>query len=188
MTELLKSNAPEIKWIINHAATNDFAGSLDRQLLTKGLLTEGQRVAVARIIARNAAAPVGAAVNVGGAGVGAVQGAFATAMGNGLKRPKLRIGDFVLKMAPPTGKNAGAIYVTTADEYLGKIAGGQFHGARGCTDEQRAEVVTLCADPIEAAIAYGRKTGICACCGRELTDPVSISQGIGPICASRWNF
>jgi hypothetical protein len=185
----LKSNAPEIKWIIQHAPSNDFAFSLDRQLKSKGTLTDNQIAAVARIVARNAAAPVAAAgVEVGSAGVGAVQVAFATATENGLKRPKLRLGDFVLKMAPATGRNAGAIYVTASDAYLGKIADGQFTGSRDCSDEQRAQIVTLCADPIKSAVAYGQQTGICACCGRELTDPDSIERGIGPICASNFGF
>lgn len=34
--------------------------------------------------------------------------------------------------------------------------------------------------------AYGRRTGVCGCCGRTLTDPKSIAAGIGPICASRY--
>jgi histidine ammonia-lyase len=38
----------------------------------------------------------------------------------------------------------------------------------------------------EAAAAYGKATGTCSCCGRELTDPVSIANGIGPICADKW--
>jgi hypothetical protein len=37
-------------------------------------------------------------------------------------------------------------------------------------------------------VAYGRATGSCSCCGRELTDPVSIEAGIGPICAGRFGF
>lgn len=37
----------------------------------------------------------------------------------------------------------------------------------------------------EQAAAYGRETGICACCGRELTLPESVARGVGPICYSR---
>lgn len=183
----LKSNAPEIKWIIRNAVANDFARSLDQQLLSKGTLTDGQIGAVARILARNAsaAAPVAlAALN----GVEQVQIAFATAAENGLKRPKLRLGAFVLKMAPATGRNAGAIYVTESEEYLGKIVDGKFHAARECSDDQRAAIIELCADPVKSAIAYGQQTGVCACCGRELTDPESIARGIGPICAENFGF
>ena len=182
----IKSNAPEIKWIIHHASTNDFAFSLDNQLKRTGNLTENQVAAVTRILARQAAAPVIAAAV--GDGVAAVQEAFATAIGNGLKRPKLRLGGFVLKLAPATGRNKGAIYVTASDEYLGKIADGTFTPSRECDAAKQAEIVALCSDPIQSAVAYGQQTGICACCGRELTDPDSIERGIGPVCAERFGF
>jgi hypothetical protein len=41
------------------------------------------------------------------------------------------------------------------------------------------------ADPLAAARENGVKTGRCSCCGRPLTDPVSIGYGIGPICRTR---
>lgn len=37
----------------------------------------------------------------------------------------------------------------------------------------------------EDAKAFGRATGACCVCGRELTNGVSIEEGIGPICATR---
>lgn len=36
---------------------------------------------------------------------------------------------------------------------------------------------------LEQASEYGRRTGTCCSCGRRLTNPTSISAGIGPICA-----
>jgi hypothetical protein len=39
---------------------------------------------------------------------------------------------------------------------------------------------------LEEAKEYGRKTGTCYMCSRELTNPVSIENGIGPICASKF--
>lgn len=41
---------------------------------------------------------------------------------------------------------------------------------------------------LEQAKEYGRETGVCISCGAELTDPVSISEGLGPICASKWGM
>jgi len=41
-------------------------------------------------------------------------------------------------------------------------------------------------DPYNAVTRYGKETGVCCCCGRTLTDPVSIDAGIGPICAGRY--
>jgi len=37
-------------------------------------------------------------------------------------------------------------------------------------------------NPLEAAMRHGRLSGRCSMCGRDLTDPVSIERGIGPIC------
>jgi len=181
----IKSNAPEIKWIIANAGTNDFAHSLDQQLLRTGNLTEKQVAAVTRQLNRPAAAPI-EAIEVGS--VAKMQEAFASAIESGLKRPKMRLAGFVLKLAPATGRNKGAIYVTSSDEYLGKIADGTFTPARDCDAGKQAEIVALCADPLAAAVAYGRETGQCACCGRELTDPESIERGIGPICAEKYGF
>lgn len=38
----------------------------------------------------------------------------------------------------------------------------------------------------EQAAEYGALTGQCACCGKLLTDVVSISEGIGPICKAKY--
>jgi hypothetical protein len=35
----------------------------------------------------------------------------------------------------------------------------------------------------EDAVAYGKATGICRCCGAHLEDPKSVAAGIGPWCA-----
>lgn len=37
----------------------------------------------------------------------------------------------------------------------------------------------------EQAKAHGMETGWCICCGADLTDPVSVANGIGPVCASK---
>jgi len=42
-------------------------------------------------------------------------------------------------------------------------------------------------NPLAAAKKYGKLAGRCCSCGRDLTDPVSIEAGIGPICAGRFN-
>lgn len=36
------------------------------------------------------------------------------------------------------------------------------------------------------AKAFGVETGICCVCGAFLTDPNSVAEGIGPVCASRF--
>ena len=42
------------------------------------------------------------------------------------------------------------------------------------------------ADPLGTAQKYGRESGRCCSCGRDLTDPESIASGIGPICATKF--
>lgn len=39
---------------------------------------------------------------------------------------------------------------------------------------------------LEASKAYGREIGACGVCGRTLTNPESIANGIGPICTKRF--
>jgi len=38
---------------------------------------------------------------------------------------------------------------------------------------------------LDEAKAYGRRTGTCVVCGRHLTNPVSVAEGIGPVCSGR---
>lgn len=40
-------------------------------------------------------------------------------------------------------------------------------------------------DAVKALALFGKSTGICGCCGRTLTDPLSITRGVGPICWGR---
>jgi len=39
---------------------------------------------------------------------------------------------------------------------------------------------------LEDAKRFGRESGRCMVCGRELTNPESIEAGIGPVCAGKW--
>jgi len=116
--------------------------------------------------------------------------AFERARQNGIKRPKLRLWSgkmsFGFSRAPDGGRNAGAIYVLDKDLYLGKIIDGRFTKSRDCGLEIEAEIIKVCQDPAQAAIAYGKQFGACSVCARELSDPVSIARGIGPICEQRF--
>jgi Family of unknown function (DUF6011) len=72
--------------------------------------------------------------------------------------------------------------------YYGKIEAGRFYPTRACPEEIKERLAVIAADPAAAARVSGKDTGICCCCGRVLTDPVSIANGIGPICAGAWGF
>lgn len=120
--------------------------------------------------------------------VDAIATAFAAAHSNGIKSPKLRLDTFTFSRAPDHGKNAGAIYVKEAGEYLGKVAGGKFSPTFSCDAATTARVIEVAANPAASAKAYGLKTGSCSCCGRELTNGESIELGIGPICRDKYGW
>ena len=108
---------------------------------------------------------------------------FDAARASGYKRPKIRAEGLAISLAPANGVNAGCLYVKTEDgDYLGKIKDNRWLGQESAAEA----LVRIAEDPREAAIAYGRRTGVCACCGRTLSNKQSIELGIGPICAEKW--
>ena len=120
--------------------------------------------------------------------VSAIATAFTAAFSHGIKRPKLRLDTFIFSRAPDHGRNAGSIYVTESGAYLGRVTEGRLYPMRSCDDLTKARVIAVAADPHEAAKAYGLKTGVCGCCGRELTNGESIRLGIGPICRDKFGW
>lgn len=127
--------------------------------------------------------------------IDAVESAFGKAKAAGIQYPKLRLGGFVFSPAGAASANAGAVYVKTRmpagdmpGQYMGKVLGGKFLKVRECDAEQEAEILSICADPKAAAVAYGKRFGRCSVCNRELTDAASVEAGIGPICAEKYGF
>jgi hypothetical protein len=43
----------------------------------------------------------------------------------------------------------------------------------------------IAVDPKTASVMYGKQLGACGVCGRTLTDPDSIRNGIGPVCSGK---
>jgi Family of unknown function (DUF6011) len=170
-------------WVFENAAKNDFARSLSEYIAKHGELTEGQRAAVERNLAKaaNASAPK-PEINIAG-----IEAAFAAAAAKGKKRLAIFVGGFKFSPAPANGRNGGSIYVKRDETYLGKISGGKFFKAYECKPEDETAVVAEAAKvtDFESLKVIGRNTGVCCICGVELTDPDSIAAGIGPICATR---
>ena len=120
----------------------------------------------------------------------AIWNAFNTAKKNGIQFPKLHLGDYIFSPAGTQSKNAGAVYVKRADtrEYLGKIMiDGRFYYST-LTAAEILQIAELVEHPGDAAVAYGRKTGVCSCCGRSLTNALSVQLGIGPICREKYGW
>jgi hypothetical protein len=172
---------------------NNFASSLLTQLNDRGSLSEKQVNAAYNMMAKadaKKAEPKAAAIAVD---LSAIFEKFATAQSNGIKRPKMSVEGFSFSLAGSNSRNAGKIYVKTGpryeDTYLGAVAAsGEFTRSRDCTDENVAALIAIAGDVVEAAKAYGRKTGDCSFCRRELTHGVSIALSYGPICAENWGM
>lgn len=180
--ERIKPSNEQIDWMVVHAKPGNFADSLYSQYKAKGGLTAKQ---LAKIEESLHPAPI-VGVSVAGKGMEKVEAALHSAKAHGLKKPGLRLGDFLFKLAPATGKNPGAIYVTEGEVYLGKIFEGEFFPMTKCDADRLAYIKSICADPEAAAVAYGKMTGNCACCGKTLSDPKSIALGIGPVCKVKY--
>mgnify|MGYP003348137138 FL=1 len=92
----------------------------------------------------------------------------------------------------PKRGDASVIYVKAAKDfnatYYGKIVDGRFHPSRDCNPEITAKIIVIAADPAAAAMASGKDTGICCCCGLKLENDLSVKLGIGPICREKWGF
>lgn len=179
------ANKPEIVgWLEANAKPGNFARSLLDGLTKFGRLTEKQEAVVVRILAENKAKGTPVKIDLT-----PVFDKFRNAQAAGLKKPKMRLEGLAFSLAG--GRNAGSLYVKAGpayeDTYLGKVSpAGEFHKSRDCTDENLERLQAVSGDVLAAAVAYGQKTGQCACCGRELTNPESIARSIGPICYERY--
>lgn len=168
-------------------AVEKYGDLTERQLAASYAAIEKLEAAKKAAADRKAAAPV--------VDISAMTAAFQKKLADG-KRAKLmmaRIEDretaiYNFSPAKPDSKNPGAIYVRRDNAYMGKIVGDKFHRVRECTPEIESAIVAMAADPKGAAIATGRLLGSCSCCGRTLTDQVSIDMGIGPICAGKYGW
>lgn len=161
--------------IVGNLPLTEFSGSL-MLAYRAGRLSESQRLWLLKL-AHDATAPRPAGPYAGL--VATVRDMQARAKG----RVQLRLNGVTVK-AVTKGRNEGACYLYQGSEYVGKLTPeGVCHSA---LHPQLAPVLAeATADPVAAAQAYGRDTGNCACCGRTLTDPVSIWAAIGPVCLER---
>jgi len=183
-----------VKGLREHVSWNDFASSLVQQYDRKRSLSDKQLDAAERMLAKIAATRAEKAARAAAApsvDLTRVHAMFAKAMASGHKRPVYRAAGLALSLAPLSGRNAGSIYVKDDEtgDYLGKVTEDLRFNPLRTAPEWAAEALSRIArDPSTAAVEYGRETGRCSCCGRELTNPESIALGIGPICKDRWGF
>lgn len=170
---------------------SNMLADLSAQLGTPRGLTERQIDAAkgirAKCEARKAEKAVAKAATSAEVDLSTIHAMFDKARNAGLNKLAYRAEGLVLSPARATSANAGGIYVkTVGGQYLGKVMGTKFLAGYDAKPEHKASLEVIARNPAEAAAAYGKKTGSCSCCGRELTDAKSIALGIGPICAEKW--
>jgi hypothetical protein len=165
------------------ASWNDFARTILSDLDRGRYVNANQMLAAERMMDKLDARPQDQTVDLS-----PIRKMFEAAVASGLKRPAYRALGLKITLAPATGVNAGALYVVTEtdDTYQGKIVDVTFKATRG--GDVHNKLLQIAQNPLEIAIEYGRKTGRCACCGKELTNAESISLGIGPICKKKWSL
>lgn len=72
--------------------------------------------------------------------------------------------------------------------FYGSIIGDKYYPSRYAKATVTAEILALSVDPIFVLANFGKETGVCCFCNRELTDERSVVKGYGPICAERYSL
>lgn len=193
IVNFIEEHEAEYNFIKKNAEWSDFYRSMFDAVNTYGQLSEKQLIAVQNGITKAAAKreekqkqrneKMGGEVNVS-----AIEKLFDNARESGLKKLAFRTEGMKISAAKETSRNPGALYVEHNGVYSGKIIGGQFIPNYAAKEDTLAAILDIATNPLEKARFYGRETGICSCCGRELTDPISVANGIGPICENKWGF
>ena len=186
MSSFKEENPGLIEALKELTSWNNFAASLVEQFNKRGSLSEkqtGAAVAMLMKVKANQAARAEAPT----VDLSNVVDMFNKAH-EAIKTPKFRFEDLVVSRAPDNGANAGSLYVQVDGEYAGKVKEGKWFGLRSAPQDTLSKLQQIAESPLGSAVAYGRKTGTCACCGRELTVHASIERGIGPICAERFGL
>lgn len=178
MQDLIERLKPIASW-------NSFAADLVRQSASRGL-TQRQIDAAENMLNKMDANKAAKDQKSGDVPLNAILDMFDVAQSNGVSRPKYFAEGLMLKAAPAPR----TIWVTLIDNdvYQGKVVGGRFEARADAEPTTLAALRRIAADPLQSALDYGKATGICSCCGRKLTNGVSIELGIGPICRGLWGL
>jgi len=177
-----KVDANLIKDLTEISSWNSFASSLVEQYSKRGTLSDKQTGAAIAMLMKVKANKAQKA-DAPSIDLGNVVAMFSKAH-EAIKTPRFRFEDLVISRAPDHGVNAGALYVKVNGDYAGKVKEGKWFGSQDILPKLQQ----ISKDPLSSAVAYGRRTGTCACCGKELTVHESIERGIGPICAEKWGL
>ncbi len=167
---------------------DNFGRSLHKQYMERGSLSPKQWYYVDVILER-AKNPVPAEVPADN-----LHGLMASAPG---RYPKIRMntdnGKLVISRAGANARFPGSLNLTDGrpfgdNEWYGRIVTGIFQTSKKCASWVVAIVQGLESDPEGTAANYGRLSGNCCFCGRDLEDERSTSVGYGPVCADKWGL
>ena len=179
------------------ARSQEFARSLLAQAADRGL-SEKQMFWVRKLVADASKPKENTSVNLGDfSGVIAL---FKNASER-LKHPKVRLqladgSPVALSVAGTNARFPGTVNVTDGKPFGSAIWYGRVDTSgkwdiSGKVDMATATALTallanFAANPAKVASAYGKATGSCCFCARELTDARSVAVGYGPICADKF--
>lgn len=173
-------------WLVETAPRFDFARAMLTAIQKYGRLTEGQRAAVDRCMARDSERKAQREAQAKQRAEQPEQrmDKFFAVM---LKHNKFYAGDITMSR----GRDGETVWIrhVAAEKALGRIERGVltiWNRPGVDVDAVRKTLAEFEDAPLEAAQRYGKLTGRCCSCGRELTDPASIEDGIGPICAKKF--
>lgn len=185
MTTATTTNPELIAFLKDATKWSNFAKSLVHYYSEKGYLTPKQEQAAMNMMNKVKSRDAAGKINLV-----EIKALFDTAKEAGINRRALRGNGLKLTEASERSRNPGAIYVKGTDgTYYGKITkDGEYFPTADAPEGILEELQKIADDPLEYMREYGQKTGECACCGRELTNPDSIALGIGPICAEHWGL
>lgn len=178
-------------------ASGDFAASLIAGVRKYGGLTDKQLAAVHSAVARDAAREEQRELTATQTqlDMSDLLHRFHLALQAGIKRPKVNTGDLLFSLAPPSGKNAGHVYVKGEKDdwgdrpYLGKVTPeGRFFPSRECSEDKQQRIAKIGSDVVGSAKAHGAQHGNCCFCGRGLKTDASVSNGYGPDCADHYGL
>jgi hypothetical protein len=140
-------------------------------------------------------APAGRALHPAGPDFSRVRALFDKAREAGRKFPKMRFAKdglvVVLSLAGDRSRTPGAVNITDDRKYpdntwYGRVnVDGTFTAGRDLTPPAREFLEALAADPERVAAEYGKETGNCCFCGKQLT--VACTPW-GPDCAKVWGL
>ena len=179
-----KENPGLIDALAEITSWNSFAASLVEQYKKRKTLSEKQTFAAVAMLAKIKQKQADRKSNMISLDVSNIM-IVLDKSDESVKTPKIRVGDFVFSKPHPNSVNAGALYIKHHGEYIGKVTGGYYLPVGNVAEDTVTEIKEICKDSLESAVAYGRRTGNCAVCNRDLTRHDSIDRGIGPICAER---